>query len=240
MAPELLNPLLRRWEKRCPLSDRDREALLSLPWTERSFNRDKYMVREGGRSQDCALLLTGLAFRQKLLPQGTRQIISIHIPGEFIDLQNCLLGIADHNVQSLTRVEAATVPGQALCQLAEDRPAVGRAMWLDTLIDASIFREWVVNVGRRDGRTRIAHLLCELALRLEASGFGGADTYDFPLTQEQLADATGMTAVHTNRVLQGLRQEKLIDYKARSLTILDWERLRDVGEFSELYLHHAA
>lgn len=240
MSPELLSPLLRRWEKRCALSGDDKAALLDLPWAHRQFGRDEYVVREGTRVQDCALLLSGFAYRQKLLADGGRQIVSIHIPGEFLDLQNCLLGVADHSVQSLTLARTAVVPAQAISDLAVAYPTIGRAMWLDTLIDASVFREWVVNVGRRDGRARIAHLLCELTLRMQAAGLGGPDTYDFPLTQEQLADATGLTAVHTNRVLQVLRKEQLIEYRPRMLTVLDWPRLRGVGQFTNLYLHHAA
>ena len=110
-------------------------------------------------------------------------------------------------------------------------------MWIDTLIDASIFREWVVNVGRRDARARIAHLLCELALRLERTGAGRDGSFDLPLTQEQLADATGLTAVHTNRTLQSLRREGLIQLSNGILRVLDWEGLRKVGDFDELYLH---
>ena len=122
-------------------------------------------------------------------------------------------------------------------ELADERPAVRLAMWIDTLIDSSIFREWVVNVGRRDSRTRISHLLCELALRLERTGQGRDGIFDFPLTQEQLADATGLTAVHTNRTLQSLRRDNLIQLSNGILRVLDWEKLREVGDFDELYLH---
>ena len=197
------------------------------------------MVREGQRTTDCSLLLRGFAFRQKLLRDGSRQIISIHIPTEFVDLQNGLLPTADHNVQSLDGSEAAIIPRDALAFAAE-RPAIRRAMWVDTLLDASIFREWVVNVGRRDSRARIAHLLCELVLRLRLIGAGNGDVFDFPLTQEQLADATGLTAVHTNRTLQSLRKDGLIQLSGRSLIVLDWDRLREVADFDELYLHQQA
>jgi CRP-like cAMP-binding protein len=234
-----LTPLFHRWEKRVPLSDEDRSAFQALPFTRKSFGKDSYLVEEGQRTTECTLLLRGFVYRQKLACDGARQIISFHIPGEFIDLQNGLLGMADHNVQSLNRCEVATVSAAPLRELGTRRPALERAMWLDTLIDASIFREWVVNVGRRDARTRIAHLLCELALRLEASGAGDGRAYQFPLTQDQLADATGLTPVHTNRTLQGLRKDGLIALSASKLTVLDWDRLREVGDFSERYLHHA-
>jgi len=196
-------------------------------------------VQEGDYPTECALLVKGFAYRQKLLHNGARQIISIHIPGEFVDLQNSMLSLADHNVQSLSRCETATVPIAALQALMKRSPAIAKAMWLDTLIDSSIFREWVVNVGRRDAKTRIAHLLCELALRMEASGAGSGPTYHFPLTQDQLADATGLTPVHTNRTLQSLRRDGLITLSSNALTVLDWERLREAGDFNERYLHHA-
>lgn len=222
-----------------PLFAEDRAAVMELPFTRKSFNKDTYLMREGESAADCTLLIKGFAYRQKLVRNGLRQIIAFHIPGEFVDLENCLLRAADHNVQALNRVEAALIPKAALVDLMTRHPAVGKAMWIDTLIDSSVFREWVVNVGRRDARMRIAHLLCELALRLEASGQGIADAYGFPVTQEQLADATGLTPVHTNRTLQALRREGLISLSAQTLTVLDWEGLRDAGDFSERYLHHA-
>jgi CRP-like cAMP-binding protein len=240
LEPDILAPLIRRWERRCPLSSADRAAIIGLPATRKTFPRDAYIVREGEAPGECGLLLKGFAYRQKIVRGGSRQIISIHIPGEFVDLQNCLLGEADHNVQALNEAELALVPKAALSELASTHPAIGRAMWLDTLIDSSVFREWVVNVGRRDAKTRIAHLLCELSLRLQASGTPKERSCEFPLTQEQLGDATGLTAVHTNRVLQSLRQDGLISLTSRTLTILDWSGLRDAGEFSERYLHHAA
>jgi CRP-like cAMP-binding protein len=233
-----LAPLIRRWSRYTKFSTEDRDAILALPFTRKTFGKDAYLVREGQKANDCALLLRGFAFRQKLLRNGGRQIISFHIPSEFVDLQNALLGVADHNVQSLNRCEVAVIPRQALLDLAELSSGVQTSMWMDTLIDSSVFREWVVNVGRRDSRARIAHLLCELALRLKVSGEGENGTFEFPITQEQLADATGLTPVHTNRTLQSLRKDALIQLTSRSLTVMDWERLREVGDFDELYLHH--
>jgi CRP-like cAMP-binding protein len=231
---------VRRWSNYASLSPDDHDALLSLPYTVRSYSKEGYLVREGQQVSECALLLSGYAFRQKLLRNGGRQIISIHIPTEFVDLQNSLLGVADHSVQSLGQCEIAAIPRKALVEVQDSRPAIRMAMWTETLIDASIFREWVVNVGRRDSKARIAHLLCELALRMERIGSGNDGTFEFPLTQEQLADATGLTPVHTNRTLQSLRRDGLIQLTARSLKIPDWEALREVGDFDELYLHQQA
>jgi CRP-like cAMP-binding protein len=201
--------------------------------------RDAYLVREGEPATTCSLLVSGFAFRQKLVSDGARQIISIHIPGEFLDIQNSMLEIADHNVQALTRSSVALVQKGALTELIGNRPNIRRAIWLDSLIDSSVFREWVVNIGRRDARGRIAHLLCELAARLASSGVADGDMYDFPLTQEQIGDATGLTAVHTNRTLQALRKDGLISLSSSRLTILDWEGLAELGDFNERYLHHS-
>ena len=231
-----LSPLIRRWSKHSELSAQDRDAVFALPFIKRSFGKDAYIIREGQEATECTVLLKGFAFRQKLLRDGGRQIISFHIPSEFVDLQNGVLGVADHNVQAVNRCEVAMVPREALTDLMADRPAIRLAVWLDTLIDASIFREWVVNVGRRDSRTRIAHLLCELSLRLKKTGHGD-DRYDFPMTQEQLADATGLTAVHTNRTLQSLRRDGLIELSNGILRVLDWQGLTESGDFDELYLH---
>lgn len=235
----LFAPLIKRWERYSPLSDDDKQAVLALSCQPRSFGRDAYLVRDGEPAVNCHLLLTGHGFRQKLVKSGARQIISIHLPGEFVDLQNLFFDVGDHNVQCCNRSDVAVIPKAALIQIAAERPSVARAMWLDTLIDASISREWVVNVGRRDAKTRIAHLLCELVTRARNAGQTRNDSCEFPMTQEQIADATGLTPVHTNRTLQTLRRDGLISLSSSKLTVLDWERLSEHGDFSERYLHHA-
>ena len=235
----LLGPLFRRWSRGVALSNDDKNAVASLGWIRRQFQRDAYLAREGEPTNACTLLVEGLAYRQKILSDGSRQIISFHIAGEFLDLQNCLLEVADHNVQALTRCSVALVPKEVLLEIMNARPAVRRAIWSDSLIEASVFREWVVNVGRRDAKQRIAHLLCELALRLKAADLGEWSGFDFPLTQEHMADATGLTAVHTNRTLQSLRKAGLISLGSSILTVLDWGALADAGDFSERYLHHS-
>ncbi len=131
------------------------------------------------------------------------------MPGDVVDLQNAWLTFSDHGVQALTSGSMAFIPREAIQELAFRRPAVGKALWLDTLVDGSILREWIANVGRRDARTRMAHILCEFAVRLQAVGLGERLSYELPMTQEQLADVLGLTAVHVNRTLQGLDAERL-------------------------------
>jgi len=238
MSSAQLMPMVRRLARLAPLADEDREALLALPFTVRICPPGAYLVRDGDRPQHCCLLITGFAYRHKITGDGARQIISIHMASEFVDLQNVFLDVSDHSVQTLTESQVAFIPRDAVSDLALARPAVGRALWLQTLIDASIFREWVVNVGRRDSRTRVAHLLCEFSLRLETAGLASNHRYELPMTQEQLADAVGLTSVHVNRVLKKLGAEGLISRDKRSITITDWARMRDAGDFSERYLHH--
>ena len=229
---------LGRWARRLRLSQKELEPLLSLPHTRQTVDRDGFIVREGERPKTCALLLAGSAFRLKVVNHGARQIMAFHFPGDFVDLQNCLLSVNDHSVQAMNGCKVAVLPKQALTSLIELRPNIFRALWLDTLIEGAIFREWVVNVGRRNARTRIAHLLCELAVRLEELS-PGEKVYEMPITQEQIADATGMTSVHTNRTIQGLRREGVISLSGGRLVVHDWHALKTLGDFNDLYLHRA-
>jgi CRP-like cAMP-binding protein len=235
---DVIERMVRRLETRGPLSDADRDAVRALPFTFRTLDAANYLVREGEPPQVCYLLISGFAYRHKVTGDGERQIIAVHMAGDFLDLQNSMLEVADHNVQALTRCEVASVPVAALRTLASEHPAVALAMWVETLVDAAVFREWIVNVGRRDALSRIGHLLCEFALRLRAAGLADdSGTYDFPMTQEQLADAVGLTPVHVNRVLKELGRLGLISREKRAVTIVDWDKLRHVGDFSARYLH---
>ncbi len=140
-------------------------------------------------------------------------------------------------MQALTRIEVAYVSHQAILDVAESFPTVARALWRDTLVDGSVFREWILNVGQRDARQRIAHLFCELALRQEKAGLCEGPHYEWPMTQEQIGDATGLTSVHVNRTLQGMRSDGLISGNRQSVTITDWPRLQAAGDFNRAYLH---
>ncbi|MET0180849.1 MAG: Crp/Fnr family transcriptional regulator [Novosphingobium sp.] len=196
------------------------------------------MVAEGDVVTHCWLLLSGYCVRYKVVGDGGRQILSIHMVGDLVDLQNSLLGVADHGVQTLTECEMARIPIEAIKQLTDAQPKIKDALWFDTLVDGSIHREWVSNVGRRGGKTRIAHLLCEFALKLDAIHPGVQLDYELPMTQEQLADATGLTPVHVNRVLASLAKEGLIKRATpRSVVIGDWKELAAAGDFDRGYLH---
>ncbi len=185
---------------------------------------------------NCSVLMDGFAFRQKFTGDGARQIIALCIPGDAVDLQNMFLNIADHGVQMLTSGTVADLRRSDLQDLVMARPAIGAAIIKSTLVEASIVREWVVNVGRRDARERIAHLLCEFAVRLEMRDLSSGG-FELPMTQEQLADATGLTPVHVNRVLKGLEADGLITRQRRHIQFPDWRALQQAGDFSRQYLH---
>lgn len=210
---------------------------MALPSAVRRLEGQAYVAREGDRPEKCTVLLSGYAFRHKVTGDGARQILAIHIPGDAPDFQNMFLAESDHNIQMLTRGTVAEIPMHALEELALSNSEIARAILVTTLVEASIFREWAVNIGRRDARSRVAHLLCEFAYRLTAVGLNPSGTYELPMTQEQLADATGLTAVHVNRVLQALQREGLIDRDRRMIRFPSWERLQDVADFNPRYLH---
>lgn len=232
-----LAPMLRKLGYWGELSEDDRAALLALPHTTKAIEPQGYIVREGDKPTHSCLLRSGFVFRHKMVASGARQILAIHMDGDIVDLQNSLLETADHSVQALGRANVAFIPRESIRKIAFERPAIGMAMWYDTLVDGSIFREWLANVGRRDARTRIAHLLCEFALRMNAAGLNSRSRYELPMSQEELGDCTGLTSVHVNRTLRSMDADKLVVRTRRSVIIEDWKRLAEAGDFQSTYLH---
>ncbi|GGF82560.1 transcriptional regulator [Azorhizobium oxalatiphilum] len=238
MPDEQVMSVVRRLSSRHPLTHGDVDALCDIPYVTRTHDASAYLVREGEPSRDvCSFVLSGLALGQKSTSAGARQIISIHMAGDFLDTQHLFLERADHNVQALTRLETIDFSRRALKRVLLERPGIVQAMWIDALIDASICREWIVNVGARRGISRVAHLLCELAVRFERAGLIRDGVFEVPLTQEQIGDAVGLTPVHVNRSLKLLAAEGLIQRDRRKVSLSSWTRLREVADFSALYLH---
>jgi CRP-like cAMP-binding protein len=237
-AESSLGPLVKKLSYRSELSGEDEAAILALPHTVKLMEPHHFVVRERDLATHSCLMLSGFSVRSKTVSSGNRQIVSIHMKGEMVDLQNSMLRVADHSVQMLTAGKVAMIPREAVIELTLERPKVAHAMWIDTLVDGSIFREWIANLGRRNARARIAHVLCEFSLRLKVAGLGEEANYQLPMTQEQLADATGLTPVHVNRTLKALEKEGLIQRSTpRSIHIGDWRKLTDAGDFDSNYLH---
>jgi CRP-like cAMP-binding protein len=231
-----LSPLVRKLESIVALTDEEREAALRLPVTLRALKPDQDIVRDQDRPSQCCLILDGFAFRYKMLPGGKRQILSFHIPGDVPDLQSLHLEVMDHSLGTLTAAKVAFIPHDVVRALIRAHPGIGDVFWRETLIDAAVFREWVTTVGRREAYGRIAHVFCELFVRMRAVGLNNGESYPMPITQAELADATGLSTVHVNRTMQELRRG-LIRTKKGSVIIQDWDGLRNAGEFDPTYLH---
>jgi CRP-like cAMP-binding protein len=232
--------LIRNLDRLGSLDEVDRQAVAALPFRVATIPAGTHLVRDGDQVTECCLLLDGYAFRHKMAANGSRQIVSFHLAGDVLDLQHILLEKADHGVQTVTDTTVAWLPISALQALIRTRPSVATAMWRQTLIEASIFREWVLNVGQRDAKARIAHMLCEFAVRRDAAGLGSPERFDLPMTQEHIADATGLTPVHVNRMLMALANDGVIERNKRDLRIVDWDRMRRAADFDSQYLHMAA
>lgn len=237
---DVIEALTGKLERLARLDRADRETLAALPFTLQTVPSGYEAVREGAPAPAHSLLVEGYACRHRSTSEGGKQILSFHMRGDILDLERLLLPKADHGVQTISRATLAWIPAEALADAARRRPTIGEALWRDTLIDASIFREWILNVGRRDARSRIAHMLCEFVTRGVAAGLGPGDGFELPMTQEQVGDATGLTAVHVNRMLQQLRADGVLARDNRVDRVVHWKQLCAIGGFDNAYLHAAA
>jgi CRP-like cAMP-binding protein len=221
-----------------PLSEEDQRAIKTyVVGPLKTYQTREDIVVEGDRPNQIAIVVKGLCCRYKLLADGSRQIMSLHIPGDAPDVESLFLKRMDHSLGTLDGAVILHVPHESMFKMFEEAPRVQQLFWHWTLIEASIFREWIVNVGRREAYSRIAHLLCETVTRLRAAGLSDGVTCDLPITQTELADATGLSAVHVNRSVQNLRKDGLISFRAGSLTVMDWSGLVQAAGFDPAYLH---
>jgi CRP-like cAMP-binding protein len=219
------------------ISIADRKLLLRLPYTRHVVQAGEYLMREGDSPDNFSVLVSGFAGRHKTSGEEQRQIVTIHTPGEIFDLQQLHLETADHNIQSLTRCEIATIPRLAPRQLADERVTIAGALVTASLIELAVAREWLLNIGRRNARARIAHLICEMALRLSRKGRPPRQSFQLPLTQEQLGDAVGLTSVHVNSTLKALAKDGLLPHSKHGVLIPHWGNLVGVADFDSRYLH---
>lgn len=231
------NPLIRKLCGVARLTEEERRSIRDLCTDVGEVERKQDIISEGAEPDRVHVMLQGWAARYKLVPDGGRQITAFLIPGDFCDIHITILGRMDHSILALTPCKIGYIRGDALDKLTQESSNLARALWWTTLVDEAVLREWVVNNGRRDAYQAIAHVLCEMHLRMDAVGLVSDDVLDLPLTQEELADAAGLTPVHTNRILQRLRGDGLIDLESRVLTIRDVEGLRKAAGFEPEYLH---
>jgi CRP-like cAMP-binding protein len=229
--------LIRKLDSIAPLAPEEKAAILRLPLRLHAVAADQDVVREGDRPSECCLIVEGFACRYNLTDEGKRQILSFHIAGDIPDLQSLHLDVMDHSLGTLVPSKLAFIQHDDLRTFLHSYPRLGDLFWRDTLIDAAVFRQWLVGMGRRSAHGRIAHLLCELLVRLRAVELVEDHVFHLPFTQAELGDALGLSTVHVNRVLQDLRGENLISLRGGTLHVLDWEGLRAAGEFDPTYLH---
>ena len=234
---ELLQPFFRKIRLRDELGIEEQRAIAAAADRRVRFGAGEDLVQEGSRPTHSMLVAEGFTCRYRLVAEGERQLTAIHLPGDFVDLHSFLLKEMDHSVGALTDCTIITFPHERLVKVTERFPHLTRLLWLLTLLDGSIHREWLIGMGRLSAPQRTAHLMCELYTRLEVLGLAAGHRFNLPVTQAAVADAVGISTVHINRVLQEMRQRNLISWDGGFVEILDWDALAEAGEFDDLYLH---
>jgi CRP-like cAMP-binding protein len=234
---DVFAPLIRRLTYISALDQEDANCLRALPVSLKSLRAHHTILAEGESSSQTCIIVSGYCARTKTTAHGRRQIVSIHIPGEMPDLQTLFLQKLDHELCTLTDGSAAFVNHSDIRRLCKDRPTIRDVLWRDTLIEASLLREALLNLGQRPAPSRLAHLLYEVRERLKVLGLNDPSTFEMPLTQEQMGDALGISWVHTSRVVSMLRKEGIVDFSRGRVRVIDEERFAALAEFDTLYLH---
>ena len=231
----MLNILVRKLSNYDLLEPEDIARLNELVHISHVLPPATDIIRQGDEPHSVHLVLQGVACRYKILPSGGRPIVALMIPGDFCDLRVAILTRMDHDIGTLTECRIVDIPRSQIEDLLNNYPRIARALWWATLVDEAILREWLVNMGQRRADRMIGHLICELLLRCNAVGIN--QPFSLPLTQEQLGDALGLSAVHTQRVLTTLRDQGLLALKDRAIIVPDFARLSEFSGFNSDYLH---
>ena len=233
---DALRLLLRRLTLRSHLGNDEKQAVLDLPAEALAVKAQVDFVQAGERLDASCLVEEGLVARFEQLEDGRRQIISLHVPGDLVDLHSLLLPRAPAALQAVSAARIVRIPHAALRAAIARWPDLGTALWRDTVVDGTMVAQSAVRLGRRDAYARVAHLLCEMTVRYDEIGALKGSTFQFPITQEQLADAVGLTSVHVNRTLRSLREHRLVIVGSSRVQILDWPGLQQAAGFDPAYL----
>lgn len=215
----------------------EKNVLAQFMGPARRLEKGDNVLTEKGNPQEVNVLIEGWAARYKITKEGRFQTLAFLVPGDFCDIHITLVDRMDHSLYAVTPAKFCSIAKQKIEVLYEEYPRLARAFFWSIIVDESILREWLVNIGSRPADQRIAHLLCELLIRCRAAGLTDNHGYDMPLTQQQLGEAMGITPVHTSRVITRLRNAGLISIANRRLEILDWEEMKEFAEFEPNYLH---
>ncbi|RYF93115.1 MAG: Crp/Fnr family transcriptional regulator [Caulobacteraceae bacterium] len=233
---DVVRTLVRKLQARDTLSEIEIDALHGVVDRVATFRPGDILVPEGAPLTHSQLQLSGLCARSKAMPDGRRQITALHIAGDFVDLHGFLLKRLEHDVVALSTVQMAMAPHDRLKDISETLPHLSRMLWLSTLIDAAIHREWIVSAGRRSAMQQVSHLFCELLTRYRVVGLADTDRFPMQMTQMQLADCCGLTPVHVSRVLRQLRDDGLVKWTRGEVIIENLEGLKRRAEFEDTYL----
>ena len=228
---------LKKLRQRTEISPEEEQAIRAAVGEVRNIRADELVIRSGEELNSSVLLLEGWLARSKDLAGGERQVTELHVAGDFADLHGFTLKRLDHDVLALSDCRVALVPHERIREITEEFPRLGRVFWFSTNVDAAITRELALSLGQRTAISRMAHLFCELYVRLDVVGKAKRDAYEFPLTQRELSECLGLTVVHANRTLQELRRRGLVELENRQLKILDRRGLEGVAEFDPAYLY---
>ncbi len=230
--------LVRKLENFTLLSDDERSTLFEIASRRtRLLQPRDDVIRQGEQPYCVNLVLEGFACRYKLLPDGRRQILAFFLPGDMCDLYASVLAAMDHSIGALSTLRIAQILPEDLQEISNRSVRLRQALRWNNLVDEAILREWTVNLGQRSGPERVAHLLCEIFVRLQSVGLANGRKCPFPITQAELSDALGISIVHTNRMLQDMRADDLIVLKGRTLEFLNWEAVKQLAGFDPSYLH---
>lgn len=232
----MIELLIRKLVQRDRLDPDEKEYLAQSFARVESFDARELLVRQGEPLKYSILLLEGFVCRRRDLADGSRMILEIHVPGDFLDLQGFVLKHLEHDVAALTPVRIALVPHTRLVELTERWPHLTRMLWFTTLVDAAIYRERIATIGRRPAIARVAHLFCELHARLDVAQLVDRNSYAFPVVQADIADATGLTPIHVNRMLKKLRDDGVMTFRDGHVQIHDLHRLADIADFDPAFL----
>jgi CRP-like cAMP-binding protein len=234
----MTNPLTMKLEQFTSFDPEERQRLdhlLSYP-TE-TYARGSTIIAQGDKVDNIHLILTGLAARSKTLRSGARQFMAFLVPGDLCDVEVFILEGMDHDIMAMSDATCVLIPAKVIADLLTESSKLTSALWWSTMSDSAILREWIVDHGSRDALERIAHLMCEMLIRYRVIGETTDESFPFLLTQDELADATGMTPVHVSRILQQLRAQGLIELNRKVLTVLDPAGLQRVAKYDSTYLH---
>jgi CRP-like cAMP-binding protein len=226
--------MIRKLRLHSELPTEDADALRSIIAPVKNFSEASFIFREGDLSTRCCVILSGFAYRAKVSEEGKRQILAFHIAGDLPDLHGLPLKRMDHDLVTLSEAQVGFIDHDALELVLEARPVLARALWRESLVDAALFRQWIVNLGTRSASGRLAYLITELRQRLGAMGVVVNEQFEFPITQSKLADAIGVSVVHVNRILQSFRTQGILDVRRRIVTLGDFEKIVQLGGFDSL------